>query len=210
MKRWFVTLLVIAGCSVSGEPGSGTAATEPRQLAAFTEIEISGAMNAEIAIAETQSVEVRGDDNLVPLVSTTVENGRLIVRTTKPVRPRAGLAVHVTVPRLSALAIAGASTAHLRDVRGDALAVRISGAATIAATGTVRELSLDLTGAGDVDAKDLAAETARVAVTGAGDVDVRASKVLDVRISGAASVRYHGDPAEIRKDISGVGKLEKK
>ena len=56
----------------SGQPGSGTAKSEVRELQPFTEVDVGGVVNVELAIGATQRVEVSGDDNLVPLVTTAV------------------------------------------------------------------------------------------------------------------------------------------
>ena len=200
----------VAACGgVTGEAGSSNARREPRQVAAFTAIEVGGVINADISVADTASIEVRGDDNLVPLVTTEVKDGRLQIRTTKPVRPKLDLVVHISVPNLSAVSLSGASHARVQGARGDKLALDVSGSGAVTASGATREVAVEVSGAGKVDARELQAEAARIEVSGAGEVDVRAAKTLDVEISGAGHVRYQGDPV-IRKDISGAGTLEKK
>ena len=58
--------------------------------------------------------------------------------------------------------------------------------------------TIEISGAGDYRAEDLASDTAKVAVSGAGRVVVRVAKTLDVDLSGAATVEYIGDPKVTR------------
>jgi len=199
-----------AACGINGERGSGNVKREPRQLASFTEIDVGSVVDVDVTVGGAQSVEVSGDDNLVPLVSTEIKAGRLVIRTTKKVDPKLDLVVHIVVPNLTGLWMTGASHAVLRGVRGDKLTLNVSGAGSVSASGSIREVDIDISGAGKIDAKELKAETARIALSGAGSLSVYASKTLDVHVSGAGKVSYYGDPPEVRKDISGAGSFEKK
>ena len=203
-------LSALSACAWTAEQGNGKPASEIRQVDPFHEIELGGALSAEIAVGPAQTVEVRGDDNLVPLVTTVVDRGRLQVRTTKTLRPKVKLLVHITVPSLTALTVSGAGRVLLRDAQGEDLALRLTGAADVTAAGSVRRVAFDVSGAGSVDARDLKAERATVTVSGAGDLDLYASQALDVHISGAGTVGYYGEPPEIRKEVSGAGTLERR
>lgn len=196
-------------CGVTGEPGSGKPKSETRAVGPFSRIEIGGALNADVSVAEVHSVEVSGDDNLVPLVITEVKDGRLQIRTSKNVAPKLELLVRITVPEVAALAVSGAGQVKLREIQGDDLELDLSGAGDVAASGAVRNLDLEVSGAGTVDARNLKTERARVSVSGAGQVGVHASQTLDVDISGAGHVRYDGNPPDVRQSISGAGSLEK-
>src|SRR5207237_7014062 len=52
--------------------GSGQIATETRNVGSFQAIELRGSMKLVVQQAAKESVELRGDDNLLPLIETAV------------------------------------------------------------------------------------------------------------------------------------------
>ena len=72
--------VVLFGCSVTRPPvvGSRKAKTEQRQVTEFTAIELSvGTAELVVKKGDTASLKLTWDDNLPPLVRTTVVNGVL-------------------------------------------------------------------------------------------------------------------------------------
>jgi Putative auto-transporter adhesin, head GIN domain len=86
--------LSLTGCSLRG---SGTAMTDSREVEAFESIEIGGAFELIVHVdpAAVQRVEVSGDDNIVPKVTTKVSGGELDVQIDGMVRPKLDLKVEV-------------------------------------------------------------------------------------------------------------------
>jgi hypothetical protein len=202
-------LVVLAGCHWTGVPGSGNAKTEVRNVPAFSAIDITGPIDAEIAVGPESRVEITGDDNIVPLITSDVHGDRLDIGARENVRPSVHLAARITVPRLTGLGLTGSGDVTAHGVRGDHLGVTLTGSGTIRADGTAHEAQVDLTGSGKVALDQLAAETATVSVSGSGDVAVAASKQLDVSITGSGDVTYRGDP-ELKKRITGSGSVTRR
>ncbi len=98
----------------------------------------------------------------------------------------------------------------IRKVEGSRLTLKVDGAASITAEGTVRNAHFIISGAGKLAAEDLHAENVHLSMSGAGKADVYATGNLDVDVSGAGTVHYSGNPANITKHISGVGFVSKK
>ena len=202
-------LLAIAAVGCSGVEGSGTAASDSRSVAAFTEIEIHGVLRLELVAGKSPSLEVSGDDNLVPLVESKVEGSKLVLRTTEDVRPKLPLVAKVTAEEIDAIIAHGASEVDARDLVGKSFEIDLHGASDAKLQGKIDRLAIRVSGAGKVDAKDLAADKAEVRVSGAGDVDVAEPAELDISVSGAGSVSYEGSP-KISKSISGAGSVNKR
>jgi hypothetical protein len=213
VHRWLLTLafslaaLGAAGCF--GKKGSGNAATETRAVGAFSEVEVRGSVTLEVSMGEAHRLELSGDDNLLPLVETTIEGSRLVIRPKQDVNPELPLVARVTTPDLKLVKGSGATEVSVRDVDNQALEVELSGAGKMAVAGKTGELTLRVSGAGSVDAKDAVAEKIAVHVSGAGSVEVGAPKELKVDVSGAGSVSYDGSPT-ITKHISGSGSVDKR
>ena len=202
-------VIVLAGCSLTGVKGNGTARSEVRTVPAFIAIEIAGPIDGEIAIGPEARVEISGDDNLVPLITTEVSSGRLAIGTHKSVRPNLPLVARITAPRLTAVGLTGSGDTTVHGLQADDLTLSLTGSGTLRADGTAHQVGVELTGSGTFALDGLAAERVRVTVSGSGDVAVAASKSLDVQITGSGDVTYHGDP-EVKQQVTGSGKLVKK
>jgi DNA-binding transcriptional regulator YdaS (Cro superfamily) len=202
-------LVVLAGCSWTGVSGSGNARTEVRNVPAFSAIDIAGPIDAEIAIGPESHVEITGDDNIIPLITTDVHGDRLELGARKSVRPSVHLAARITVPRLTRLELTGSGEVAAHGVQADRLAVTLSGSGTIRADGTAHEAEIALVGSGAIALDQLAAERASVSVSGSGDVAVAAARALDVAITGSGDVTYRGEP-ELRQRITGSGRVTRR
>lgn len=202
--------VVLAACSsVTGVKGSGAAKSEVRPIAgAFDAIDIGGAFDAEITVGSEPRVELSGDDNLLPLITTELDGHTLRIGSKQNLRPSLKLIARITAPQLTAVDVSGSADVKVHGARGDRLALHISGSGDLRGDGAVHELAVEVSGSGDLELASLTAERAHVRISGSGEADVAVSQNLDVDISGSGTVRYHGDPA-IKKSISGAGDLVK-
>jgi hypothetical protein len=208
MRASLIAILALAACNWVGVKGSGTARSEVRSVGAFTAVDISGSIDAEITVGAESRVEITGDDNLVPLVETKLDGQRLSVRITKRVRPSLPLKARIATARLGALEVAGSSDVVFHGAHEDKLALTLAGSTTVRGDGAAHELEVDAAGSCDVELGQLAAERVKISISGSGDAVVAVSQALDVTISGSGSVTYRGEPA-ITKHISGSGEIKK-
>lgn len=102
------------------------------------------------------------------------------------------------------LDIAGAGTLELDNLQTERLFVEGAGTVKARVSGRATDQRVEISGAGNYQAAELASETARVDVSGAGNVVINASRTLAVDISGAGAVAYVGNP-QVQKSISGMG-----
>jgi len=204
-----LVIVMLAGCSWTGVPGSGNAKTEPRNVPAFSAVDIAGPIDADIATCPESRVEITGDDNIVPLITSDVHGDRLEIGTRKNFRTNVHLVARITVPRLTGIGLTGSGDITAHGVQADRLSVTLTGSGTIRADGTAHEAEVELVGSGTVALDKLAAERASVSVSGSGDVAVAPSKALDVSITGSGDVSYRGDP-ELKKRITGSGNVSRR
>ena len=80
--------------------GSGNIINESRELEDFHTVEIVGSVDADIASGESFSCNVQGDDNLVPLVKTTVTKKTLEISTEGNYSTKNSLIVYLIMPVL--------------------------------------------------------------------------------------------------------------
>jgi hypothetical protein len=186
--------------------GSGQAASEHRAIGAATVLEVEGDVRIEMRFGDEPGVELTGDDNLLPLVETQMERGRLLIRTKEDVDPALPLVARVTLPRLTKIEGSGAVDIDVSGIEGDALDIELSGSGEIVAKGKVDHLRVDISGSGEANLEELQARAVELDLSGSADVDLGAPETLDVDVSGSATVRYSGDP-DIDQDISGSARL---
>ena len=232
MKTSFILLtillatVVMTACGGLGQIGntrivtaSTVVITEPRSASNFTAIDMRTLGNVNITQGQNESVTVKGSDNVVPVITTTVSNGTLIIDSEKNttftgmtpsnmltftivVKDLASLTISgladVKVGTLSAanlaLTMSGAGSITLDQLTADSLNITVSGLGNVALAGQVTDATVNIPGAGNVSAPDLKIETAGITVSGLGNAVVWVTGQLNGTISGAGSVSYYGSP----------------
>lgn len=210
----FLTLaLALAGCKFGGfnsKTGSGNTKVEKRTVPAFTSVRISGAYDVEIVAQKEQSLEIEGDDNLLPLIKTEVKNGVLEIDNAQSINTKRNLRVRISVPKLDGISTSGASDIVITGVKSDEFNIQSSGASNIKVSGEAKAVVVNSSGAGDIDSKDLHAEKVNITSTGAAKADVYATEELHANVSGAGGVNYYGNPKTVSEDKSGAGSITKR
>jgi len=72
ISAFLVTLLMLTGCNVIGEIGSGNVIRQERKVSSFNGIEVSGVFHVDLTQGTTNSVIVEADDNLMDIIRTEV------------------------------------------------------------------------------------------------------------------------------------------
>jgi hypothetical protein len=247
MKRSIVFLplvLIVAltvACSrltdfVPGGDGitpSDTIITEERDVSGFTGIDMSTFGKVVITQGEDESLTIKGSDNVVPLVKTTVRGGVLAIELDKNINPlgvnnaEEVLSFTITVKDLSSLTISGLAEVEMGSLSTSTLTLDMSGAGHVQLSGLAAEdvditmsglggvevageasnATINISGAGEVNAGDLKCQTADVDISGLGTATVWVTDELTGTISGAGNVRYYGDPVT-HTESTGVGDFE--
>ena len=205
-------LFAFSGCRHMGKgvQGSGVRKIEKRDLGAFTSIQTTGTYEVVVTCQQPASLEIEGDDNILPLIRTYVVGSVLHISNDRGYRTSKPIVVRISVPDLEAISSTGAGDIVIRDVKNEKLTIGSTGAARIEATGQTSSVTLSSTGAGKLDAEKLHAMYAKVTVTGAGSVNVYATRELNATVSGVGQITYDGDPPVVNKSVSGVGSINKK
>lgn len=189
--------------------GSGNLRKEKRETASFSSISTEGAFDIEVVCQKPLSLEIEGDDNLLPLVSTEVSNNVLRVRSLRGYSSSHPVSLKINVPELVGVSSSGAGTFVVTGLKNPKFEISANGAPNIRASGETISLTIDANGAGKIDTHKLRAANVRVDSKGVPNVEVYASDLLDVTVSGPSRVTYQGN-AEVRQKINGPGHVEKK
>jgi hypothetical protein len=204
-------LLALSGCfHMNGIKGSGVRKTEKRDVAAFKSIESDGAYEIDVDCQKPLSVEIEGDDNILPLIKTDVRDGVLYISNPQPYRTRQSIVLHVAAPNIERITSHGAGDFNVSNLKNDMFELHSTGATSFTAGGQTKTVRIESSGAGKINVGGLRAEKANVSISGAASVDVFASDQLDVNVSGVGSVSYSGNPKTVNKNVSGLGAVSAK
>lgn len=202
----------VSGCRFgmhSGTKGSGKRQTQKREIPNFTSISTNGAFDIQVVAQKEPSLEIEGDDNILPLVETEVSNNVLHIRSKENYSIDTEITVKISVPNLEGVSVSGAGNLDVTNLKNEKFAIDLNGAPEIRVTGETKNLEIETNGAGKIDTTKLRAASVEVESNGVSKVQVYAGDKLDVTISGPSHVIYVGDP-EVNQTINGPGTLEKR
>jgi hypothetical protein len=210
--------------------GSGVSRTETRSAAGFHGIALGVDAAVEIRQGAGEGLTITGDDNVLPLVETVVDDGVLKIRWARGDYSTTykALRIVVDVKTLDSVALGGSGSIHAAKLATPSLAAKLGGSgelaidgldaksATITSAGSGRvtvagradALDLTLAGSGEVEAGKLRAQTVRATVRGSAQATVWAKEALQVTIAGSGEVRYYGTP-KLTQTIAGSGSVSK-
>ena len=211
----------------SSVKGSGPIVEKELKVAPFDGVNLQFSGDVYLKQGPNQSIQVEGQQNIIDLISTKVEDKVWKIRFTQNVRNSQRLKIYITVPSLKSATISGSGdmmtsskfegleTLALRiagsgdlSFETDAASIesKITGSGDLDIKGTTEQLGLQVTGSGDVDAYNLMANNCEVRVMGSGNAKVNVKDNLEVRVTGSGDVLYKGNPNVVSK-ISGSGDL---
>lgn len=200
--------------------------TETREVSDFDGVDLSGQGQVSISIGEEFSLVISAEDNIMPLLTSEVRGGTLVLGTSQSINPTQEITYEVTMPLVSVLRVSGSGRIDSPGVVNDdvlilevsgsgsvgapdlfvtGLETAISGSGQVTATGQVDHVEVSISGSGSLDAEGLSAQTADITVSGSGGVVVEVTEELVVDVSGSGSVEYLGDPPVLDVDVSGSG-----
>jgi hypothetical protein len=189
--------------------GSGNRQTQKREIAPFTSISAEGAFTIEVVCQKDVGLEVEGDDNVLPLVTTEVSSNVLHLNNSKSYAVNQPIVVRISVPNLEGLTVNGAGKLDITQLENERFEIDANGAPSINVSGSTKLVDIDTNGAAKIDTHNLRAARAVVDSKGVSKIDLGVSDQLDVTVSGPSQVTYRGDPV-VNKTIHGPGKIEKR
>ena len=204
-----LSLLGVFGCTSSAGPaGSGAAAKDSRQVAAFEALRVDGAFAVEVEVGPAPGVRVEADDDIVPLITTEVDGDALVISARQSMHTTGEIKVWVTTPRLVAVEHSGSGSVQVRGITGERFAASLRGSGSIELTGRVDALAAKLDGSGSLVAVGLVASSATIELAGSGSAEVNASEQLTADVSGSGSVRYMEGAKNVTRNVHGSGSVE--
>ncbi|MEK6280032.1 MAG: head GIN domain-containing protein [Acidobacteriota bacterium] len=203
---------LVAGCHhgmLNQVSGSGNRQKQKREVASFNSISTEGAFHIDVIAQKPVGLEIEGDDNVLPLISTEVSNNVLHIKSSQSYSVSEPIIIRITVPNLEGISSNGAGKFDVAGLNNEKFKIGLNGASAIKVSGETQLLNIDTNGAGKIDTNKLRATRAVVESKGVSRVEVYAVDQLDVTVSGPSSVVYTGHPV-VNKTVNGPGSVSKK
>lgn len=188
--------------------GSGNVITDKRSLKRFSKLSISSAVDIEYFASENYRLELTTDDNIVPIITSTIDGDTLSIDANQSYSTQSKLRAKIYGPStLEGVKTDGSSDVNLQGIVSDLLEIDLDGSSDFTAQGKVQNLYIKTSGRSDINAKELLATNVTINTEGNTDVIVTVNKNLDVVLDGISDITYYGHPDSITKTIDGIGNV---
>ena len=183
--------------------------TETYNLSGFEEISVSGAYDLDVTVGEAFSITVSGHAEEMENLKVEVKNGELHLGKVKNKRMKNtnGVQAKITMPRLSAMSVAGVAEGTVTGIDAEDFELDIAGVGELRLSGTCQHLEADIAGVGEIKARDFKCEDVHVSLAGVGEAEVYASKSVDVSAMGVGEVNVWGKPEDVTKNKGFMSKV---
>ena len=226
-----IILSSAVSCGNSNEKSSETLKTYEISDFSSLNLEVIG----EVIYEQTDSfyMSASGSSNLVEALVVSNKNGKLSIDLKNKKRfsgNKKELVIHIGSPKLDIIHFNSVGKLHIKNYfEGDKLTIKNKGVGeikiddcnvntfnlaslsvgTIEVQGTADKTVILSEGIGQIDCSKFLSINTKVESKGIGNLSVYAQESIDISITGIGNVEYYGNPAEIKENISGLGKVKK-
>jgi Putative auto-transporter adhesin, head GIN domain len=209
--------------------GYGVSKTETRIVSGFHDVVLGVHAKLRLRQGDSEGLSITGDDNIVPLVETVVEDGTLKIRWINKRSQSINykdLEVVVNARNIDGLTIAGSGRILAEKLKAATLRAEIDGSGAISfdaldadsviatirgnghlsAAGRADALEITVAGSGQISAAKLETRRTKIAVMGSGQAAVWAKEELNATIAGSGEINYRGKP-HLSQTVAGSGSI---
>lgn len=217
MKQNIVLILIAAvflfSCKKDKIEGNGPIKTESRDVKNFYSVVVSGSPKVFITQGNSFSVQVKAYGNLLPSLSTTVENGALNIG----YKPNLNISndnseITITMSVLIGLTLNGSGSIDFKGqpIGSQNFAINASGSGPITMeNGSASNLRIIINGSNNVKTFGYPAQASQVNITGSGNAEVNVVQTLNGTINGSGNIYYKGPVKSVTSNITGSGQIIK-
>lgn len=187
--------------------GSGIARTETRSVEHFDCIDLHLPVDAFFRQSNEKLVCLAADDNVIPLIKTSVSKDTLHIFADVHFEPKCAIRIEIESPAVTGVNVHGSGNVSLDAVIARELSLVINGSGNISARGKVNTLRAVSNGSGNLLLKHLPAQTSHVATNGSGNAEIYVTTTLSATISGSGDITCYGTPGTVSSNKAGSGNL---
>ncbi|MBL7920055.1 MAG: DUF2807 domain-containing protein [Bacteroidia bacterium] len=224
-----IILLSLQACNkgrIWGIHGKGSNISETRNAGAFIGVDLRCDADVELVRDSTFSIEITGQENIMKVLDTKVDNGNLIIDYRKRVWRHNKIKMIVHVGNLQSVFISGSGNITIQnEINANTLDIKISGSGNVNTNalnihtvtahisgsgnikipaGVIQSGKFSISGSGDIDAEYAVSTFMDAKISGSGNITVHVNETLNATISGSGDIKYRGAPV-VTVNVSGSG-----
>ncbi len=203
LKLFFIVLFLLPGLACStivpnSVQGSGKIIKQTVNVSNFDSVSLEGSGNVYVKQGKTESLTIEADDNILPLLDTSVTGSELVLgmKPGQSITPSKPIVYRLTVKDLNSISLKGSGNFDVEPAQS-------------------KDMKVSLFGSGDINMKGLDADSLSINLSGSGNITIEkiAVKTIDTIVNGSGNVNLEGksDSQTIRVNGSGnyiAGDLE--
>lgn len=156
-------------------------------------------LDGETLMVRPQHEDRRTSDICLAVIHASGVEGLEVAGT---VTVRGGMLSELTDARL-----AGSGSLDLRGLRAPRLALQAAGAGLVKLSGAVDTVTVEVSGAADIQAKYLVAQHGTLKVTGSGSIEATTQASVNAQTAGSGTITVHGQPPKVSQNALGDGEI---
>jgi hypothetical protein len=186
--------------------GSRNIVYDYRVLSNYNSIITNGFANIFISQEQNDTLIIETDDNIAPLIHTSINNGILNIETESICPTILNYRVYMT--NINQLSLGGSGnivsvdTLHIQNMD-----INFDGSGNVELFGSCNKYKIYLNGSGNLELLEFVTDTAFVEINGSGTIRVNARKYLKAYINGSGNIYYKGNPIVKEIEINGSGNI---
>jgi len=231
-KIVYIIMLMISFSACDFEKhvkGNDKLVKEERTISQFNSLEIHGSYEIILVKDINNKIEIEGEENLIPYISTDVIDNTLQISNTEKIKTNKTIKIFIPFKQLSRIYSGGASSirstsivysdklelnmngaGHIDlELEVETLEIDLSGTGMIYLSGNVEMEDLNLSGAGNLDASNLVSKQCNIDLSGIGSVSIHVEDHLKANLSGVGGIKYKGNPVSVTSKVAGIGTIKK-
>jgi hypothetical protein len=222
-------LSVLSSCRFGCIKGSGHQVTEAHKMNDFTRLDISGGFKINLKQDSSLTVSVTADDNLMKYIHASLDGDKLRIYSKKNLCGSSEIVLNIGVKNLEVIKISGGinlatdgklitKDLHLElngaskidmDLNAANVFTEGSGSTDMTLRGQASSHKIEFAGSGKVKALDFVVGSYDIETTGASDCSINVLKDLNVKTTGAADIKYRGNPTSVNTSKTGAASVTK-
>ncbi|RPH33306.1 MAG: DUF2807 domain-containing protein [Bacteroidales bacterium] len=225
MKKSFFTLAVCLGIGLSSIlPSKLYAQISIPDITGVKEVSLNLACKVTLIQGDKPLLSITGDEDVLEDLKVSVRGDELIIRNNNHHQHKSDVSITITLPDLKEISLGGVvDITTPNQIKFDNLKVEVGGVANLDLNiktkafeldasgvlsgniiGETKDLKIEISGVGKLDASEFKSENCDVDVSGIAKAVVYAVEQLDASVSGLGKISYVGRPI-INRSCSGFG-----
>lgn len=230
---FILSLIYLSSCDEMFDErieGNNTVVQKERAITTFDEVVSTGDFDVYVTIADSTSLRVEAEENLIPFIVTKVSGQKFYVEEKDDYRldNNKPMKIFITTPNMEGVKLTGSGFIECDSLTTDFLSIEItgsgrieydnidvndveaeiSGSGDIVLSGVTNRSEFDITGSGSIRSLELYQNNCEAIITGSGNMYINVEDYLKAEITGSGNIYYLGSPI-INDDITGTGEIRR-